>query len=101
LFNKVALRGDEGKVAIVGLSVVVGILESWTLKRREEPGPNEGAWVLHGILSYQNDSLLLDEALEKEVTLRFSSSQQYRLTGGHLTITNRNLLIEEGTLWPL
>lgn len=101
MFNKVSLRGDEGKIAIIGLGVVVGILETWSLKRREEPGPNEGAWVLRGVLSYQNDALLNDELMDKEIILRFSATQQYRFTGGKMTLTNRNLLIEEGTLWPL
>ena len=57
------IRGRIGSVSIPSLGAICGTVESWYLKRRESPGPNEGLWDFHAALSYANKFYFDDEDL--------------------------------------
>jgi hypothetical protein len=57
------IRGRIGDVTIPALGVTVGTIDSWYLKRRENPGPTQGAWDFHAVLSYANQFYFDDDEL--------------------------------------
>lgn len=90
-----SFRGSEGQVAVPGLGAVVATFQSWTLKRREENGTAGPTWTLHAVLSYQNDTLLKNELLEKRFVCVLSKDQKFELCDFEsIRIEGASLLVE-------
>lgn len=90
-----SFRGFEGKITIPGLGAVIATFNSWTIKRREEIASPGAEWALHAVLSYQNDSLLTNEAIEKEFVCVLNKDKTIKLCGyDSLRVEGTSLIVE-------
>lgn len=65
------VAGVGGQIRVTGLGAVLGTIDTWNLKRREEAPSEATRWVLRGALSYVNEALLkLDVPLTVEIELK-------------------------------
>jgi hypothetical protein len=98
------VNGIEGRVEIKGLRAVVGMFIRWSLERRGESQSGDPTWTLHAALSYQKDSLLLNQRLTKRYFVKLNSEKSYEvvpLDGVPLVVEGNNLTIEGVTLCPV
>lgn len=87
-----------GIVDIPFLGAKVGELQSWTLTRRGDEGPDAGLYNLHAVFSFVVDALWDDAEYTKRIVLSISPSRQYRLEQalGFATVREGKSLLIEG-----
>lgn len=86
-----------GVIDIPFLGAKVGELQSWTLMRRGDEGPDAGLYNLHAVLSFVVEALWDDPEYTKRVIVSISPTKHYRLeqAEGFATVrTGRSLVIE-------
>lgn len=91
-------RGVSGRIVIPGVGAVPGVFSSWTIKRREDSGTGNPSWSLHAVLSYQNDTMLKNEALPKRFICELSKTQKFELCGYESLKLEGATLIVEGVI---
>jgi len=69
------MTGIEGQVELVGYKAVVAMFLRWTLERHGEDGSGQPVWMLRASLSYQKESMLLNPALKKRVTIKLQDRE--------------------------
>jgi len=90
-----------GTIDIPFLGAQVGAMQSWTLQRRGDEGPEAGLYDLHAVLSFMSNTLWDDDEYTKRIVVNISPFRQYRLEqvpGMRTVLTGRSLLIEGVTL---
>ncbi len=90
-----------GTVEIPFLGAKVGELQSWTLQRRGDQGPDAGFYDLHAVFSFLSDALWNDPEYDKVVLLNLNPYRRYKLTqaeGGKTVREGRSLLMESVTI---
>jgi hypothetical protein len=90
-----------GTVEVPFLGAKVGELQSWTLQRRGDQGPDAGLYDLHAVFSFLSDALWNDPEYDKVVLLNLNPYRQYRLettTDSRTVREGRSLLIERVTI---
>jgi hypothetical protein len=92
------LRGPSGQITIPGLGAVVAELQSWNLVRREENGSGNPTWDLHAVFRYQNDILLKNDVLEKQVHLVLNKDRSIDLCGWEEFSIDNARLIAKGVI---
>jgi hypothetical protein len=92
-----SFKGVEGKIIVPGLGAVVATLSSWTL-RRDENGGAGPRWTLHAVLSYQNETLLKNEGLQKKIICILSKDQKFELCSWETYRLEGSALICEGVI---
>lgn len=91
--------GFEGRVEVPGLGAVVAIFSNWSIKRREENASSGAEWTLHAVLSYQNPSLLMNEAIGKKFICILNSTKKIELCGYEsMKLIDENNLLVEGVI---
>ncbi len=90
-----------GVVDIPFLGAKVGELQSWTLTRRGDEGPDADLYNLHAVFSFVVDALWDDPDYTKRVVVSVSPHKHYRLDQGQGFATvraGRSLVIEGVTI---
>jgi len=99
------MTGIEGQVELVGYKAVVAMFLRWTLERRGEDGSGNPVWTLHASLSYQKDSMLLNQALKKKIIIRYPGHEYVAepVVGATPYIDKKTdkFVVEGVTLWPV
>lgn len=76
-----SFSGKEGEIVVPGLGAVVGTFHKWTLMRPADDAPGNPVWTLQAVLSYSNNTLLLNEQLNKKFVLFLSKDKKIELCG--------------------
>lgn len=97
--------GIEGQVELVGYKAVVAMFLRWTLERRGEDGLGHPVWTLRASLSYQKDSMLLNQGLKKHITIKLADREYVCLPFGdakpYIDKQTDKFVVEAVTLWPV
>jgi hypothetical protein len=93
-----SFSGREGEIFIPGLGAVVGTFHQWTLRRPEENATGNPRWTLQAVLSYSNQTLLLNDMLEKRFTLVLNKTRKIELCGYESMKLEGNSLLLEGVI---
>lgn len=105
IFRKI--EGRHGKVSVPSIGLEVGLMEYWSLMRREDTPSGVEEWDLRAVFSYINQFAFEKEGLDRWVTIWLGDprkgGKQFRCQGalGRMVLEGRNLLMERTTLWPL
>lgn len=95
------LSGKEGQITIPSLGAVIGKIDGWTLKRREESAPgNPGLLTLRASLSYVNP-VLFNQPLTKKVVIRITKDLSYEVRADSIQLEGSSLTMEEAELCRL
>lgn len=97
------MTGIEGQVELVGYKAVVAMFLRWTLERRGEDGSGFPIWNLRASLSFQKDSMLLNKAMKKKITVKSQLGEWTiePLDGSELKLEHETQLVIEGVkAWP-
>ena len=93
------ISGREGKVMVPSLGAVIGIMNNWTLRRREEADPgNPGLLTLRASFSYVNEYLMSDTEMAKKVTVVISKDTHYQVRSPRVAWDGQTLVMEESEL---
>ena len=71
-------NGIEGQVELAGYRAVVAMFLRWTLEAHGDDGLGHPVWTLRASLSFQKDSMLLNHALRKRITIKMSDGTNSR-----------------------
>lgn len=69
------INGIEGQVSLVGYKAIAAMFLRWALERRGDKGSDTPSWNLRAVLSFQKDSLLLNEAVTKEIRVKLNGAE--------------------------
>lgn len=69
------INGIEGQISLVGYKAVAAMFVRWSLERRGDKGSDTPSWNLRAVLSFQKDSLLLNDAVTKEIRVKFAQTE--------------------------
>jgi hypothetical protein len=100
LFNSIS--GLDGKIEIVGLGLVIGMIQKWTLERRVETGSDEATWNLRAFLAYQNDAWINKTTSKRRLTLTLDAKTTFLaepIEGATWQIEGNSLLVEGVRVW--
>ena len=95
------IEGRHGKVRVPSIGLDVGLMEYWSLTRREDTPSGDEAWDLRAVFSYINKFTWEKPGLDRWITVQLGDPRrggsQYRLTetGGRTVLDGRSLLIEK------
>lgn len=95
------INGIEGQVTLVGYKGVAAIFQRWALERRGDKGLDTPSWNLRAVLSFQKDSLLRNQAINKRITVKLAGAEWTLepLPGVPYVIENNVLKVEGVTQW--
>lgn len=95
------INGIEGQVTLVGYKGVAAIFQRWALERRGDKGLETPSWNLRAVLSFQKDSLLRNDAVNKRITVKINGSDLVLnpMPGVNYVIENNVLKVEGVTQW--
>jgi hypothetical protein len=99
IFRKI--DGRYGRIEVPFLGALIGNINSWTLTRRADRGPDSELFDLHAALSFVNEAMFHDPDYEKVVFVRGGKGQEYRLeqvSGQRTVLQGRSLIMERVTL---
>lgn len=104
-----SISGLEGEITIPSYGAQVGTFSKWTLTRHEDESGKARVFRLHAALSYLNEWLWNEEALEKQITVTLRKNgvvdSQFRLEpvpDTRMVLDGTSQLIIEGVhLWPV
>ena len=73
------IAGKQGSIRIPALGTVIGLMTSWTAKRRGDDGSKESLFDLRAVLRYRNQALFdhPEYASQREVVLVLNSRLEY------------------------
>lgn len=102
-----SVRGAEGEVTVPSLGLLIATTYKWSLTRREEYGPNRGAFTLRAAFSYLNPMFQMywnDGGMRKLMILKVGRrGPAYRVESGEdtkATIEDHQITLEGVHLWP-
>lgn len=90
-----SFTGKDGKIHVPFLGAVVGTFSNWQLTRSEETTAAGPRWTLRGVLSYQNDTMLKSDLIEKHFTLILNSKSKIEICGfDEMKVEGASILVE-------
>jgi hypothetical protein len=95
------IYGTTGKVDVPAVGLLIGEMSSWELKRRKDPPPDKGPFVLRASFSHVIPWMFRDPAIEHRIVVEIGRGQQYRLEtddDARTVLDGPSLLIEGVTL---
>lgn len=103
-----SVRGTEGEVTVPSLGLLIATMYKWSLTRREEYGPNQGAFTLRAAFSYLNPMFPMywdDDGMRKVMVVKINRRHPgYRVTKTDTTkatIEEHQMTLEGVELWPI
>lgn len=101
------MEGTHGNVESPAIGLKVGLMEYWSLTRRDDPSSSDEEWDLRAVFSYINQFAFERPGLERVITVWLGNPRrgglQFRLevTDGRTDLDGRSLLIEKVKLCPV
>lgn len=103
-----SVRGTEGEVTVPSLGLLIATTYKWSLTRREEYGPNQGAFTLRAAFSYSNPLFKTyweEDGMRKLVVVKVGRrGPAYRVETTNTTkatIEEHQLTLEGVQIWPV
>lgn len=99
IFNH--MEGRHGNVDAPSIGLNIGLMEYWSLTRREDTPSGVEVWDLHAVFSYVNKFAFERPGINRVVTVWLGNprrgGKQFRLeeTGGRTDLDGRSLLMEK------
>jgi len=95
------INGIEGEVSLVGYKAVAAMFLRWSLERRGDKGSDTPSWTLRAVLSFQKDSFLTRESVEKRITVKLNGGvwELRPLEGVEYKVDQNRLVVDGVTLW--
>jgi hypothetical protein len=93
-------EGRHGDVDVPSIGLKIGMMEYWSLTRREDTPSGVEEWDLRAVFSYVNQFAFERKGLNRVITIWLGNprrdGKQFRLeeTGGRTDLDGRSLLIE-------
>jgi hypothetical protein len=95
------INGIEGEVSLIGYKAVAAMFQRWSLERRRDKGSETPSWTLRAVLSFQKDSLLARDGVQKRITVKLNGGvwELRPLEGVKYVVDEGRLVVDGVTLW--